>query len=58
LHHYRKAALDEALYEAYLKEEIYASATHEAMLAHVEAGQLERIKADPRTGYAVGLDRR
>lgn len=58
LHHYRKAALDDGLYEAYLSEEIYSTATHEAMLARVDAGQLERIKADERTGYAVGLDRR
>jgi len=58
LHQYRKAALDDARYEAYLNEEIYGSSTHAAMLARVDAGQLERIKADRRTGYAVGLDRR
>jgi glutaconate CoA-transferase, subunit A len=58
LHHYRQAALDDARYEAYLEAEIHASASHEAILARVDAGQLERIKADPRTGYAVGLDRR
>jgi hypothetical protein len=28
------------------------------MIKGIEPGQLEKIKADPRTGYAVGLDRR
>ena len=58
LHDYRRAALDDDRYQAYLQDEIYATADHEEMLARVDAGQLEAIRADERTGYAVGLDRR
>ena len=58
LHHYRQAALDDERYAAYLQDEIYATADHEQMLARVDALQLEKIRADERTGYAVGLDRR
>jgi glutaconate CoA-transferase subunit A len=58
LHDYRRAALDDHRYQAYLQDEIYATADHEEMLGRVETGQLERIRADQRTGYAVGLDRR
>ena len=58
LHRYRQAALDEERYRAYLDTEIRATADHTEMMARVDAGQLARITADPRTGYAVGLDRR
>jgi glutaconate CoA-transferase subunit A len=58
LHDYRRAALDDARYATYVEQEILATATHEEMMARVDAGQLERIRADERTGYAVGLDRR
>lgn len=58
LYHYRQAALDDARYRAYLEEEIFASANHAEMMGRIDPHQLEKIKADPRTGYAVGLDRR
>ena len=58
LHRYREAALDDERYLEYLQEEIFATATHEEMVARVKADQLEKIRADARTGYAVGLDRR
>lgn len=58
LHQYRLAALDEKAYQAYLEAEIIASADHAGLLAGIDAAQLAEIKADPRTGYAVGLDRR
>ena len=58
LHRYREAALDDERYGEYLQEEIIATATHEEMMARVAADQLEKIRADERTGYAVGLDRR
>ena len=58
LHHYRRAALDDARYREYLENEILAPADHAAMLGGIDAGQLDKIKADPRTGYASGLDRR
>ena len=58
LYQYRDAALDDDRYQAYLEEEVFSSHTHEEMLARIDDRQLEKIKADPRTGYAVGLDRR
>lgn len=58
LHQYRQAALDDTRYQAYLEREIFSSKSHEEMLARIDDSQLEKIKADPRTGYAVGLDRR
>ena len=58
LHQYRKAALDDERYAQYLREVIVAAATHEEMIARIPADQLEKIRADERTGYAVGLDRR
>ena len=58
LHQYRQAALDDDRYRIYLEEEIFSSADHQAMMANIAADQLEKIKADRRTGYAVGLDRR
>ncbi len=58
LHQYRHAALDDQRHRAYLETEIFSSKSHEAMMAKIDARQLEKIKADLRTGYAVGLDRR
>lgn len=58
LHQYRQAALDDARYKQYLDEQIFASPNHEQMMARIDPHQLAKIKADPRTGYAVGLDRR
>jgi glutaconate CoA-transferase subunit A len=58
LHQYRRAALDDVRYQAYLDTEIMATASHAEMMAHIDAGQLDKIRADGRTGYAVGLDRR
>ena len=58
LYQYRNAALDDDRYQAYLEEEIFSSKSHEEMMARVDSRQLEKIKADQRTGYAVGLDRR
>jgi hypothetical protein len=50
--------LDDDRYRAYLEREIFSTKNHEEMMARIEDRQLEKIKADPRTGYAVGLDRR
>ncbi len=58
LHQYRHAALNDDRYQAYLDAEIFSSKSHEEMMARIDQVQLEKIKADPRTGYAVGLDRR
>jgi glutaconate CoA-transferase subunit A len=58
LHQYRRAALDDDAYRRYLEEEILAATDHAALLARIAPGQLRKIKADARTGYAIGLDRR
>jgi len=58
LNAYRNQAQDEARYAAYLARCIFGVADHDELLRLQDADQLERIKADPRTGYAVGLDRR
>ena len=58
LNNYRTAAIDEVRYRRYLEQFVYGTNNHEALLERVGADQLARIKADKRTGYAVGLDRR
>jgi glutaconate CoA-transferase subunit A len=58
LNAYRDRAQDDAQYGDYLQRFIFDTADHDHFLALQDVGQLERIKADPRTGYAVGLDRK
>ena len=58
LNDYRRAARDDAAWSAFLDEWVYDLAGHDDYVAKVGAAQLERIKADPVHGYAVGLDRR
>ena len=58
LNAYRKNAEDDALYNAYLEEFVYGVPDHQGLLNKIGNGRLDAIKADPRTGYAVGLDRR
>ena len=58
LSRYRDDAADDARYADYLERFIRGTADHEEFLALQDPGRLEAIRADPRTGYAVGLDRR
>jgi len=58
LNQYKEAAQDEERYRAYLQKYIYGSDNHQALLKRMGPNQLANIKADTRTGYAVGLDRR
>jgi glutaconate CoA-transferase subunit A len=58
LNNYRRSALDDGRYNDYLDEFVYGVQSHEALLERVGRDQLSQIKADARTGYAVGLDRR
>ena len=58
LNAYRESALDDLKYERYLEEYIFAKKDHQALLVKVGSDQIEKIKADPQTGYAVGLDRK
>lgn len=58
LNEYRRYAEDDGLYKTYLKDFIYGLKDHKALLDKIGRGRLEKIRADQRTGYAVGLDRR
>lgn len=58
LNQYRKYAEDDELYRAYLDDFVYGMKDHRELLDKIGRNQLDKIKADPRTGYAVGLDRR
>jgi glutaconate CoA-transferase subunit A len=58
LNAYRDQARDTALHQAYLERCIFGVADHQAFMDLQDAKQLERIKADPQKGYAIGLDRK
>jgi glutaconate CoA-transferase subunit A len=58
LNYYRQMAEDEGRYQDYLQEFVYGVTSHEDLLEKVGRERTDRIKADPRTGYAVNLDRR
>jgi glutaconate CoA-transferase subunit A len=58
LNRYRELAADDAAYQAYLQRYIHGVSGHQAFLDLQPADHLDRIKADERTGYAKGLDRR
>ncbi|RJQ79152.1 MAG: CoA transferase subunit A [Desulfobacteraceae bacterium] len=58
LKNYAAAAKDDKLYKEYLQSHIRATEDHRALLELAGPGRIALIKADPRTGYAVNLDRR
>jgi glutaconate CoA-transferase, subunit A len=58
LNEYRRFAEDDGQYKIYLDDFIYKLEGHQALLDKVGTDRLEKIRADKRTGYAVGLDRR
>jgi glutaconate CoA-transferase subunit A len=58
LNAYRVNAGDDARYGDYLQRFVFDVADHQQFLALQDSAQLQKIKADPRTGYAPGLDRR
>lgn len=55
---YSDRAADEDCHRDYLREMIFDTADHAAFLALQDPARLARIKADRRTGYARGLDRK
>ena len=57
LNQYRISAGDEKRYQAYLKKNVYDVPNHARLLGQVGQDRFEALKADPRTGYATGLDR-
>jgi glutaconate CoA-transferase subunit A len=55
---YAIAAKNDRLFKAYLDSHILTLADQQGLLDLVGSERIERIKADPRTGYAADLDRR
>ena len=55
---YRQWAEDEDRFQAYLQRAVFGVADHAEFLSQQPEESLQKIKADPRTGYAAGLDRR
>ena len=58
LNDYKKFASDDTLYQKYLDDYIHGTKNHQERLDVAGEQRLETIKADPRTGYAVNLDRK
>jgi glutaconate CoA-transferase, subunit A len=58
LNAYRRCAQDESAYADYLSRSIFKVDDQAQLLKLQDPEQLRRIKADDRTGYATGLDRR
>ena len=58
LNQYRQAAMDDERYRTYLEMFVYGVPDHQTLIEKVGPRRLDAIKADPRTGYAVNLDRR
>lgn len=50
-------AKDDPAYEAYLEQYIYETKDHKDFLKIIGPEALEKITADPRTGYATGMNR-
>ena len=55
---FAKAAKDDTAFKAYLDKFVYGVKDHQGLLELVGPERLAKIKADPRTGYATGLDRK
>jgi glutaconate CoA-transferase subunit A len=58
LNNYREAAQDDIRFQNYLNDFVLGVEHQAELLDRVGQERMEKIKADPRTGYAVGLDRR
>lgn len=58
LNDYRTAAEDETRYRTYMDTFVLGVRNHEELLALAGKERIDKIKSDPRTGYAVGLDRK
>lgn len=58
LNEYLKSAQDDTLFNAYLDKHVYGVRDHQDFLKIIGPERINRIQADPRRGYAVGLDRR
>ena len=54
---YAEMARSEEKLNGYLETYVYSTEDHSDYLSRIGQEALDRIKADPKTGYAVGLDR-
>ena len=57
LNDYRDSASDDERYQRYIDTMIRGVSSHEELISAMGAERLDAIRADARTGYAVGLDR-
>ncbi len=55
---YKLQAADDSTHRQYLDRWIFKKTNHQEMMDTVDPNQLAAIKADKRTGYATGLERR
>ncbi len=55
---YRESAKDDAPHRQYLETRILGTKNHSELLEQAGRERLEKIAADPRTGYAKGLERK
>lgn len=55
---FAQAAKDDSTFKEYLDKYVYEVKDHQGLLDLIGKERLNKIKADPRTGYAVGLDRK
>jgi glutaconate CoA-transferase subunit A len=58
LNQYRADARNDSRYQAYLDKWVYGISEQQELIDRIGKEQIDKIKADPRTGYAVGLDRK
>jgi glutaconate CoA-transferase subunit A len=58
LNDYRTHAADDERFRRYLEHFVHSTRDHAEFLERVGRARMDEIKADPRTGYAVGLDRK
>ncbi|MBT4512744.1 MAG: CoA transferase subunit A [Chloroflexi bacterium] len=58
LNEYAEYAKDDTRFKDYLNRFIYGTSNHRELLDLIGQKRLKSIAADPRTGYASGLDRR
>lgn len=58
LNEYRISAQNDSRYSGYLDRYIFSVKDQGELLERVGRARLDKIEADPRTGYAVGMDRR
>ena len=58
LNSYKDAAGNEAGYQAYLEKYIFDMKNHQELIDRIGKKRIQMIKANPKTGYAKGLDRK